>query len=111
MIFSWLFRGLRTGVVTTRYPRRLDSAATILRGAPVVDAERCRRDGCRTCIESCLPVALSTDVDGMLQIDYGACIACGLCVAACPEGAITMSTQVELAVRSRDDLRRNPTHV
>jgi len=116
MIFSWVRRGLRTGVLTTRYPAVHDQMPEGFRGKPVLDADRCLADrGCNACVQVCLPGALSlaevadgTDStgDGALQLtlDYARCIMCGLCVAACPD-ALRMTEDYELAATHRDDLR------
>jgi hydrogenase-4 component H len=37
-------------------------------------------------------------------LNHGACIMCGLCVTACPTGAMAMTADYELAVRRADDL-------
>lgn len=41
------------------------------------------------CVESCLFKALSRRVeDGMVVVDHAKCVACGMCLTACPYGAI-----------------------
>ncbi|HVC33660.1 MAG TPA: 4Fe-4S binding protein [Chloroflexota bacterium] len=187
MQFAWLIRGLRTGIMTTRYPREPETLPTGFRGRPALDAGRCRAaDGCAACVQVCLPRAItleqrvgggatgrvgegategSGDVPARGQksnsgiggetpaiptadpavnesvaasprrpladsptrpvdpsptrplavsgeggggvrfnLNYGACIMCGLCVAACPSAALSMTTEYELAVRRPDDL-------
>lgn len=118
MLFSWLRRGLRTGILTTHYPAVHEEMPEGFRGRPVLDAARCLADrGCDACTRICLPSALSLtslvpDYEGsihsegqQLTLDYACCIMCGLCVTACPEDALHMTPNYELAARTRADLR------
>jgi formate hydrogenlyase subunit 6/NADH:ubiquinone oxidoreductase subunit I len=108
MQLRWVWRGLRAGVVTTRYPARAEAMSPGWRGIAVLDRSRCRPEGAAPpCVRVCLPAALSLgDGDGgsPLRLDAAACIACGLCVDACPQGALSMSPAFELASSSRTRL-------
>lgn len=117
MLFSWVRRGLRTGVLTTRYPAVQEQVPGGFRGRPVLDADRCLANhGCKACTQACLPGALSLagvvdravgvrDELVQLTLDYARCIMCGLCVSACPEDAMQVIEDYELAARNREDLR------
>jgi formate hydrogenlyase subunit 6/NADH:ubiquinone oxidoreductase subunit I len=111
MLLGWIRKGLRTGIVTTSYPAQPESMPPNFRGRPVLDAARCEvKAGCTSCVEICPTNALRVEpiADGhgpqRVVLDYARCIMCGLCVPACPHGALTMSNEYELATRRRTDL-------
>jgi hydrogenase-4 component H len=117
MVFSWIRKGLRTGILTTRFPAVHERISEDFRGRPVLDASRCLAvQGCNACVQICLPGALSLTevVNGadetssgspQLTLDYARCIMCGLCVTACPADAMQMRGDYELATRKLEDLR------
>jgi len=72
------------------------------RGAPVLEAARCR-NGCAECVEACPTNALAVDANGP-RLDLGRCLFCGECVAQCPEGALEFSRDPRMATRGREDL-------
>jgi Ni,Fe-hydrogenase III small subunit/ferredoxin len=84
----WALRGLRNGVVTTRWPARPDEYATATRGpatllaghaAPVSAGEAEELSGL------CPAGAITVRSPGRIQVDQGGCIQCGRCVAARPD--------------------------
>jgi Ni,Fe-hydrogenase III small subunit/ferredoxin len=79
----WVFRGLRAGVVTTRWPDRPDSYAERLRGpARVLEpSPAAAADLARLCPAG----AISHRGDEGVRLDQGACIQCGRCVAERPD--------------------------
>lgn len=118
MMFSWVRRGLRTGIVTTRYPATHDQMPSSFRGRPLLDPDRCRAaEGCDACVQVCLPGALRLETQNQgtdaadkkaqdsLMLDLARCITCGLCVTACPEDALRMTSEYELATSAREALQ------
>ncbi len=70
------------------------------RGRPTIGAAACPPD-CARCLDACPTAAISL---APLAIDLGRCIFCGDCVAACPEGVLTLSEDPRLATSSREAL-------
>jgi Ni,Fe-hydrogenase III small subunit/ferredoxin len=83
----WVLRGLRDGVVTTRWPRKPDEYADSWRGPATVasDAavpEEVVAEGAE--LERLCPTGAIEVID-RLRVDQGRCILCGRCVAARPD--------------------------
>jgi Ni,Fe-hydrogenase III small subunit/ferredoxin len=91
----WVLRGLRDGVVTTRWPARPDPYADAWRGParpleprpleprpleprPLEHGERL------TGLTDLCPTGAITVTDGTVRVDQGRCILCGRCVAERP---------------------------
>jgi Ni,Fe-hydrogenase III small subunit/ferredoxin len=81
----WALRGLRNGVLTSRWPARQDEYAAATRGpATVLDAAA--GGSVKGDLADLCPVAaISADRTGSVQIDQGCCILCGRCIAARPD--------------------------
>jgi formate hydrogenlyase subunit 6/NADH:ubiquinone oxidoreductase subunit I len=98
---------LRSGRVTTAYPRESEPAPPAFRGRPELRPDRC--DGEAACLSVCPSDALSlgapaTDGGRPWRLDLGRCVFCGLCRDACPNAAIILTNDFELAARRREDL-------
>ena len=84
----WAFRGLRNGVLTTRWPARPDDYAASTRGPATVltpAGQSPSRTGQASLAELCPAGAISQDGQGAVAVDQGRCIQCGRCVAARPD--------------------------
>jgi Ni,Fe-hydrogenase III small subunit/ferredoxin len=81
-----VLRGLREGVVTTRWPRRGDEYADSWRGPAAVlpGALTGGADGEAAEVERLCPTG-AIDASARLTLDQGRCILCGRCVAARPD--------------------------
>lgn len=75
----WALRGLRDGVVTTRWPRRPDEYADSWRGPVTVIGDADARDFDDLCPTGAIAVS------GRVRVDQGKCILCGRCVAERPD--------------------------
>jgi hypothetical protein len=98
----WFLRGVRRGVVTTRYPARIDPWVATLPTPPAFHPDLLTAELAERLVALCPSTALATD--GItLTLDLGACTACGRCLAAAGPAAVP-SGEVELTATTRDQL-------
>lgn len=104
-MFRIISKSLKAGVLTEANP--FGGRASF--GFPIVDFSRCT--ACDECARSCPSGAIQSTpaADGRktLSLSYAACIQCRECVPACPEQAIGVSTGIEVAAYSREQLARS----
>lgn len=122
MAAPWVFRGLRNGVVSSRWPHRPDAYFdTFPASVEIVD----QRAGISAddAPQLCPTGAIDASANGV-RIDSGRCISCGLCVAARPDvfswrpGADTAALARDLLVvpslsdtdQGVEDVRRKLAH-
>jgi NADH-quinone oxidoreductase subunit I len=116
--FAITLRNMFRGTITVQYPEQkleLPPRArwTVTHNFNEDGSPKCT--ACMICVRECPDHILRIDShskeEGGKHIDayvyeVGACMMCGLCVAACPYNAIHMSHEYELATPDRDDLVR-----
>lgn len=102
-MLGWIWQGIRTGVVTTRYPRRLEAQPEGVANRLVVAPALCRPHDQDECAAACPTGAIQVS-DSRFRLDLGLCIQCRLCVSACPRGALSFTPEYELSVTRRSDL-------
>jgi Ni,Fe-hydrogenase III small subunit/ferredoxin len=79
----WVLRGLRDGVVTTRWPERADEYADSWRGPVTVVAGAAAGDVGD--VADLCPTGAIRAPGGRVQVDQGKCILCGRCVTERPD--------------------------
>jgi len=98
----WFLRGLRRGVLTTRYPAGVDAWASSLPSPPTFDPARLTLEAVGRMVVACPADALQTD-GRELVVDLGACCGCGNCGAVAPD-VVRPSGVWELATGDRRHL-------
>jgi Ni,Fe-hydrogenase III small subunit/ferredoxin len=84
-VSPWVLRGLRDGVVTTRWPARADPYASGWRG-PATVVDTAATAGAAPGLDTLCPTgAISAGPAGGVRLDQGKCILCGQCVTARPD--------------------------
>ena len=110
---AWILRGLRDGIVTTRYPRRSDGYQNGFRGAISVvedslgilsEGQGFRHDiNQGPSISSLCPSGAIIANEDRISVDRGKCILCGRCVEARPD-IFCFESSTEVASVSRKSL-------
>jgi hypothetical protein len=100
----WFLRGLRRGVVTTRYPAEIDAWTLTLRTPPAFRSQLLTRELADRLVDGCDTRALRRD-GNELVLDLGACTACGQCAKLGGE-AVVSSGALLLATTDRDALSK-----
>ncbi|HEY7262335.1 MAG TPA: hypothetical protein VH589_12725 [Trebonia sp.] len=102
----WFVRGLRRGVVTTRYPASPDESAKHLPSPPAFRPDQLTRATADRLAAACPSGALRRD-DRTLVYDVGRCTACGRCATVADTVApyaVASSGAFELAATVRSEL-------
>ena len=79
----WVLRGLRDGIVTTRWPARPDEYAVSWRGPAIAWPDAGAGEAGAELERLCPAGAI--EATGRIRVDQGRCILCGRCVAARPD--------------------------
>ncbi|MBI2336146.1 MAG: NADH-quinone oxidoreductase subunit NuoB [Deltaproteobacteria bacterium] len=87
----------RQGYQTAAFSKKITMPARF-RGRPVFHPEKCSH-GCHDCEAACPAITLNPPT-----LDLGRCLFCQECVLACPDGAVSYSQEIPMAVRNREDL-------
>jgi formate hydrogenlyase subunit 6/NADH:ubiquinone oxidoreductase subunit I len=97
----WFLRGIRKGVVTSRYPAERDPSAAALPSPPVFRGDLLTTELADRLAAAC-PGALTRD-GSELVLDLGTCTGCGVCREIGGD-AVAPSGEFELATRHRNAL-------
>ena len=101
-MMPWIMRGLRHGVVTSRYPRLGDGYGDGFAGGVTVRGDVADAAVLDLCIADCPTGAITVESDGPL-LDRGRCVHCGRCVEHAPE-TFSYSPNFETARSGREGL-------
>jgi Ni,Fe-hydrogenase III small subunit/ferredoxin len=98
----WIPRGLRDGIVTTRYPRRTDGYGDGFSGTVVVQPGRPGDHQIAAVAEACPTDAITVEA-GRVRLDRGRCILCGRCAQMYPQ-VFRLDPGFDTSAVSRDSL-------
>jgi len=104
-MFETLRQSLKTGVVTSSYPKTPVEISSHARGKPEIDWDNWKdaRIGAKVCPTAAI-VCEDHVGERTATLDLGKCIFCGLCAQA--DTAIRMTSVCELSACSRDELKK-----
>jgi len=107
-MFNLITRSLKTGVLTETDPFGTQASF----GFPVIDFSRCTacEDCARACPTGAIAVAAPEPGRTTLTLSLAACIQCRACVTACGEQAVSVSTGVEVAAYTREQLAQTASY-
>ena len=77
-IKQWVLRGLRTGIMTTRYPAAKESAPGVSPGLPALVSEMSAEEGSR--LATLCPTGALEGENGQVHLDVRRCVHCFRCV-------------------------------
>lgn len=100
-----LFKQAFNKRVTLLYPEIKPEIPDKFRGSIVLNPEKCT--GCKLCAKICPALEVlkfDTKAKKLVSIDISRCIVCGNCVYNCPNGALSITKQYELATNNKKDL-------
>ncbi len=98
----WIPRGLRDGIVTSRYPQIQENYGGDFRATLSVKGDHYDQAMAESVVEACPTQAVSIE-GGNLRLDRGRCILCGRCEELCPE-VFKFSSDFETATIQRSQL-------
>jgi hydrogenase-4 component H len=104
-MFDILIKTLKTGTVTTKYPKNPDIAPVGFRGKPELFPDKCTY--CGECAKACPSGVMRLKTEHgvkTLTLSICGCIFCGRCEEVCPSGAVRLSQEYEIASKTKDDL-------
>lgn len=103
-MFDTLKKIVKYPRLTGEYPKDRTNPGIIM-GKPVIDASSCT--ACGECVNRCPSSAIVLDRQRAgIAINMDECIFCSLCEEVCPAKAVTMTSEFELAEKSRILLRK-----
>jgi hypothetical protein len=105
----WFYRGLRKGVVTTRYPKEIDPWTSTLPTPPAFQSQRLTTELADLLAEACPAGAIRRD-RSELVVDLGRCTGCGRCLhlggdALEPSGEFLLASGSRLTLVKRVPIR------
>ena len=104
---NWVLRGLRTGIRTTAYPKRPESAPGVSPGRPV-GSRLGSTEKAESLADRCPTRAVAPRDGGGVAIDHGRCVHCFRCHRDADDAAADWEPSYEWAAYAHDDWATTP---